>query len=66
MVHAVGSLDYPLTRQQGRCPTCGAQKSLGQLFCWPCHRGGKSIPDFGQLACREMERHLQEESKHAR
>lgn len=50
--------DYPLIRQQARCPTCGHHKGRDMLFCWPCHRGGKDIPNFGKLACEEMEASL--------
>jgi hypothetical protein len=34
---AMTELDYPLTRQDVRCPNCGGEKSIGPVWCWQCY-----------------------------
>jgi hypothetical protein len=49
--------DYPVVRASTTCPCCGHPKDVGTLFCWPCYRGGKSIPNFGLVALERFEHH---------
>ena len=29
--------DHPLLRGEITCPICEGSKSIGTLWCWPCH-----------------------------
>lgn len=48
-------MDYPICRACTDCPLCGHPKKVGMLMCWLCHRGGKTIPDFGKVALDRFE-----------
>lgn len=49
------AIDHPICRASPDCPLCGHPKDKGALFCWPCYRGGKHIPDFGKVALDRFE-----------
>lgn len=50
------TLDHPVCRAAPICPICGNPKDVGLVMCWPCYRGGKSIPNFGKVALDRFER----------
>lgn len=56
--------DYPICRASTDCPPCGHPKDVGALFCWPCYRGGKSIPNFGVVALERFEHSPKRDVEH--